>query len=239
MMGHNLLMNQATGNDGAGGSATIAAAPETSGGGYSAGEPAAKAPEQEVAAKAPTGEQKAAEPKAADAGVVTPAATVLEKLAYELDLKDTAAPIGEMVKEFALKHNLPKEAAQALVELKKMELAEMDKASTDAKSEYESKQTAQRKEWNDELRNDKDLGGTEENYKASLKNINTVLDKFLPNTKSMLTKGGIMLPPSVMKDLHALQKVLLGNDSLVLGGTSSSEISDSDRINNFYNSKKN
>lgn len=137
------------------------------------------------------------------------------KLDYKIEVKDLAADEIKKIEDFALANKLPKEAATALAEQRKLDIAAFeDFKKTDLQTRVDAA-AAQRSGWIDELKNDKEFGG--EKYAYNLKKVGSVLEKFFPNTNKMLTEKGGMLPSSVIRDLHGLHKQLFGTDELVVG----------------------
>lgn len=141
-----------------------------------------------------------------------PAATpAADDLGFELDEKDARPEDSKFVKEFAKKHKVSKEVAQALLDTKKAEAAEQAKRV----QELEVERQKVRKMWHKELKEDKDFGG--EHFAHNVKQAEKVIEDFLPNVKKKLTESGSMLPPYIMRDLAAMAKTLYGSKSLVQG----------------------
>ena len=126
--------------------------------------------------------------------------------------------------DFIKTHKLPKEAAQAMVDLRKTEsekikafAAEHDKKMKDLEAEV-------KRGWIKELKEDKDFGGT--NFAHSIKAAEKVMSEFLPNTKIKLTGADKMVPPYLMKDLAALHKKLYSNEKFDSNGNNPTPDSD-------------
>lgn len=143
----------------------------------------------------------------------------------ELDVKELDEVLASDLKQFAKDNKLPKEAAQALVNMKKEEVKAfneaIDKVTNEFKQKLANEKRAQGQKWYGELKADKDFGG--ENFKHNLKKVDNVLEKFFPNIKNDLTKSKGMLPPSAMRDILNLHKVLFSNDKFVNGEQVKSE----------------
>jgi len=73
----------------------------------------------------------------------------------------------------------------------------------------------QRKAWKGELQGDPEFGG--ENFDKNVDRVNKVLDKYMPDTKKVLTERGTMLPPYIMRDFLKLDKVLNPTSKLPTG----------------------
>ncbi len=126
--------------------------------------------------------------------------------------------------DFIKTHKLPKEASQALVDLRKTEsekikafAAEHDKKMKDLEAEV-------KRGWIKELKEDKDFGGT--NFAHSIKAAEKVMSEFLPNTKIKLTGADKMVPPYLMKDLAALHKKLYSKEKFDSNGNNATPDSD-------------
>lgn len=137
------------------------------------------------------------------------------KLDYDLKTEGLDDVSSSIVKEFAAKHKLPKEAAEALVELKKIEDQAFNNSIEEMKKESEKRAKDQRANWYKELKEHKEFGG--EKYWHNHKQVDKVIEKVLPNTKLMLDKHKAVLPPEVVIDLFNLSKMLFKNDKFVGG----------------------
>lgn len=140
-------------------------------------------------------------------------------LGFELKV-DEIIPKDEVskVKEFAKKHSLTKEQAQAYFDLRKTEVQE-------SKTAFEAAQKAQKLEvqqtranWHKELKDDPTFGGDKFDY--NIQRAEKVLQEFMPGTKKMLTERGSMLPPYVMRDLVKLAEHLYSTQKLTQGDPS-------------------
>ena len=144
----------------------------------------------------------------------------------DLDVKDLDESLAKDIKEFAKLNKLPKEVAQALVNREKETTnainEAVDKVTKEFKSSMETRQRQTRQKWQGELKADKEFGG--EHFKQNLKRVDNVLEKFFPNVKNMLTTDKGMLPPSAMKDILNLHKVLFKDDKIVTGEQVAGEI---------------
>jgi hypothetical protein len=228
-----LLMNQIAENSGGGGGTsaqvpTTPAIPKAEGGSDSAilNEMYKDAPTKEAAApeKQPTQEAvpaKAAEPSATGYGQpdptkeAVPPKTEVATPATETKVEFNAEGLNDdgkkIVTEFAKTHALTKEATQAFADQLKTQLKVIGDAQIKRETEAADKEKIMRSQWSTELKTDKDFGG--EHFDANLKRVDTLMEKYFPHTKNLLTTTKGMLPPSIMKDLHSVYEVLLGNKS--------------------------
>jgi len=117
--------------------------------------------------------------------------------------------------EYFDKHNLPKEARDALVEIRKNEIATQQQAKVELEKQIKLEETKLRSNWYNELKTDKDFGGA--NFDANLKTVNNFMTNFLPGLKKMLTDKAGMLPPVVMKEYLSIAKKLNETEKLVNG----------------------
>lgn len=171
--------------------------------------------------------------------VETPAETKVETPApaaddIKIDETGLSADQVKQVKDFAKSNKLTKEATDAFVKYTK----DQSKLIADQKAlqvqQIEQAKQQQRADWYNQLKTDKGFGG--EVFDANLKRVDTILDKYFPNTKNLLTTRKSVLPPDIMKDLHSLHKVLLGSDTMVNPGNQTSQVVDDDQsfLKNFY-----
>lgn len=114
----------------------------------------------------------------------------------------------EKINKFAIEHKLTKAQLEAYVKLTKE-----DEAANIKRQEQLVKQ--QRNTWKTELKNDPEFGG--ENFIKNVDRVEKVLEKYLPDTKKVLTERGSMLPPYIMRDFLRLSKVLNPTTKLVTG----------------------
>jgi hypothetical protein len=140
----------------------------------------------------------------------------------------------EQVKNFAKTNKLSKEATDAFAKYTKDQAKSLSEQQALQAQQIEQAKTQQRSDWYNQLKTDKDFGG--ELFNANLKRVDTILDKFFPNTKNLLTTHKSVLPPDIMKDLHSLHKVLLGSETMVNPGNQSQNTQDDDQsfLKNFY-----
>lgn len=127
-----------------------------------------------------------------------------EKAQKEID--DAVKALGdnydqEKVKKFAIENKLSKAQVEAYVNFAKEE----DKQAAKAREEVIK---TQRKAWNKELLEDKEFGGSQENFDKSLLSVENLLENHLPNVKKQLTEKGGVLPPYIMRDFLGLAKAL-------------------------------
>lgn len=151
----------------------------------------------------------------------------------EVNVEGLSEDSAKLVKDFAATHKLSKEAADAFASVLKTQTGLVEQFKSQQAQMVEKARSEQKINWYNELKGDKDFGG--ENFNTNLKRVDTILEKFLPNTKNLLTSRKSMLPPSIMKDLHGLHKVLLGSDPMVNGDSPSVQNNDDiNFLNNFY-----
>lgn len=169
-----------------------------------------------------------------------------DKLEYEkdLDLKDVDPKIGESLKEFAKRTGLTKEQAQAVIDLKKSDMAVIKQVYEDEQKRINDEAIKLKASWDNELRTDRKFAGEKlDQFDASITRIDKVLVDFFPNMKNHLTKAGSVLPPYVMRDLLGLASHLYDTKPLPgEGGLPGSEEVDKkdgpvDHLD-FYNSSK-
>jgi hypothetical protein len=114
----------------------------------------------------------------------------------------------DAVSKFAEENGLTDVQVEAYVKL-----AKADDASLVTQRENAIKE--QRKAWKGELQGDPEFGG--ENFDKNVDRVNKVLDKYMPDTKKILTERGTMLPPYIMRDFLKLDKVLNPTTKLPTG----------------------
>lgn len=142
-------------------------------------------------------------------------------LEYELDVKDLDSKEVDKIVDLAKKFSLPKEAAQALVENKKLEIKFQNDVQAEVDKIRKEKISDLRKAWHRELRSDPAFGG--EQFGKTIKNVDKVLADHLPGLKKQLTDNKAMLPPYVMRDLAKLADHLYSTPKLVQGDEGSAE----------------
>lgn len=174
------------------------------------------------------------EPPAADPAKPAEAAKPADepKLDYELDVNGIPEKDAKYVKDFAIKHKVPKEVAQALVEERRE--AAREYAAHQAKLVQQQKE--QKIAWHKELKEDKDFGGA--NFAHNVKQAERVIEEFMPNIKNKLTESGAMLPPYIMRDLASLAKTLYGTKPMVQGDISTPDDESDDSHLDFYSKKE-
>lgn len=162
----------------------------------------------------------------APAAPVTPPAPGEFKV--EVDLKDFDDTDKKLFAEQFEKYKLPKDAQQALVDIRKTYLDQQKVEQANYEKQKEAQITKLKSDWFNELKNDKDFGGS--NFDANTKMVNKFINDFMPNTKKMLTEKGGMLPPNTMRDFHAVAKKLYETEGFVQGdGSSASETKPNDQ----------
>jgi hypothetical protein len=154
----------------------------------------------------------------------------------ELDIETLEEEDVADILEFIKTHDVSTEAAQALVDIKKKEIAAIVQYDADAATEAENAPKRIEAEWTKELKNDPDFGGAK--FKESLHQSEKVINDFFPTMKKQLTERGGMLPPYIMKDLAKLANHLYSPGKLVQGDPTvppKAEEEDDDPLA-FYNS---
>lgn len=137
------------------------------------------------------------------------------KLEYELDGKGLDVKEVNKFKEFALKHKLPKEAAQELLDQKSAEVKAAEKIAADNKAAQEKAVQAVKSNWHKELLNHPTFGG--DKFDKNIMMAEKVLAEFLPETRKALTERKSMLPPYVMRDLAQLAAKLYRPEKMIQG----------------------
>lgn len=155
----------------------------------------------------------------------------------ELNFESLLPEEVQKLKEFAKKHKLSPEVAQDLVNDKKAEIKQINDALKKQKEET-PKIIAQRKaerenKWYEELKADPTFGG--DKFDHNVKQVDKVVQEFMPNTKKVLTDNKMMMPPYVMRDLVKLAEHLYSSDRLNQGDPPKPpEINESDDPLDFY-----
>ena len=116
----------------------------------------------------------------------------------------------ESLGQFIKSHKLPKETAQALVELRKTEVENLRTFAANHEKQVKELEAEVKRGWIKELKEDSDFGGT--NFAHSIKAAEKVMSEFFKNSKNKLTGNGKMVPPYLMKDLAALHKKLYSKE---------------------------
>lgn len=156
-----------------------------------------------------------------------PATPPANQFKVEVDLKEFNEVDKKLFTESFEKYKLPKEAQQALVDIRKTYLAQQAAEQSNQQKQVEAQVSKLKSDWFNELKNDKDFGGT--NFDVNVKMVNKFIQDFLPNTKKMLTEKGGMLPPNTMRDFHSVAKKLYETEGFVQGdGSSASEAKPND-----------
>lgn len=144
-----------------------------------------------------------AEPAKAAETVVDPAVETPEQKALK-EIETAVSTLGDSynkkaISEFAVKNKLNKEQVEAYV-------AQMKADDANEVKIREEKITAQRQAWNEDLVKDPEFGG--DNFDKSVHEVESLLGKYFPDTKKVLTDKKGMLPPYFMKDLLRVAKAL-------------------------------
>ena len=176
-------------------------------------EPPKEDPKVETPATGYGDEPPKEEPPKEDPKVEDENATDEEKLKADINeaLGDLPERARDNISKFTLDNKMTKEQVENYVALVKSEdaLAVKENASQVAK---------QRSDWHSELKTDPEFGG--ENFDKNVDRVEKVLEKFMPNTKKVLTERGTMLPPYIMRDFLTLHKTLNPTTKLVNGEAS-------------------
>lgn len=122
------------------------------------------------------------------------------------------------VKDFATANKLTKEATEQYAKVIKQQATLINDYKANEQKLVEAAREKQKADWYNGLKADKDFGG--DLFQTNLKRVDTILEKFMPETKNMLTSRKAMLPPEVMKDLHRMHQVLLGSETTIVNGNS-------------------
>lgn len=138
-----------------------------------------------------------------------------------IELKDLNETDKKMFTEYFEKHKLPKEAQESLVNIRKAQIADQIRSQKEQQLAIEKQAAKIKTDWYNELRSDKDFGGS--NFDSNVKLVNKFITDHLPNTKKMLTEKGGMLPPSTMRDFYSVAKRLYETESFVQGDPGASE----------------
>lgn len=177
--------------------------------------------EQETSEESATGYGDTPPPEPKKDEVVPPAEppkSLKEELGYELDLKDVEKADADKLVALAKAHKLPEDAAKALIEMKKNEVAAQKQAQVEAEKQQQIEIAKLKASWHEELSKDPNFGG--EKFAHNLKRIDKVLSEFMSETKKVLTERKSMLPPYVMRDLAKLADHLYKTEKLVQGEAS-------------------
>lgn len=157
----------------------------------------------------------------------------------KLDAKTLDETSVQQIKEFAEKHKLSQEQAQALVDSKVAEIIQVTKQTEQQQIEVKKQIEQQKAAWAKELKEDSIFGGV--NFNKNINMVEKVLSDFMPNTKKMLTERKSVLPPYVMRDLAVIAKELFKTPKLVRGEQPVEETDDKPevdskdkKINDFY-----
>lgn len=250
-----LLMNQATGTESGSGTAqTTTTATTTEASGSDNGEAAISQmyTTTETTATKEQQTQQAVPPKAGEAAAVSgyvepsagngtgyvepkPAAATTTEGEVKFDEAGLTPEAIKSVKDFATANKLSKEATDQYAKVIKDQSTLINDYKANEQKLVEAAREKQKADWYNGLKSDKDFGG--DLFQTNLKRVDTILEKFMPETKNMLTSRKAMLPPEVMKDLHKLHQVLLGSEGTMVNGNSavSALLSDDEKfINDYY-----
>lgn len=143
------------------------------------------------------------------------------------------------INDFVKKHGVKKETAQALVDMKKVEIKQLtDDLAADRVNQIDERDRI-RSEWYQELKTDTVFGG--EKFAHNVKQAYKVIGEWVPELKKELTDNGGMLKPYVMKGLAKLANHLYSAEKLTQGDPAKLvEVNEKKDNNNdyldFYNS---
>lgn len=143
-------------------------------------------------------------------------------LGYEVDAKDLSPEDAIKLKEFAKANSLTKEAAQALIDMKKSEIDSLKQADIQYQKQQEKAINDTKVAWDKELRTHPTFGG--DKFAHNVQQAEKVLSEFMGETKKVLTERASMLPPYVMRDLAKLAEHLYGTEKLVQGEQGSPKV---------------
>ena len=149
----------------------------------------------------PAGDKKPAEETKPEEG---------EEFLKEVKFDEVRDEDKKTLSEYIKKHKIPKEAAQALVDIRKEEVAKIKQMVADNDARLKQLEEETKRGWIKELKEDPEFGG--ENFAHSIKQAEKAYGQFFKNTKNKLTAGGKMVPPYLMKDLLALSKQLYSKE---------------------------
>lgn len=172
------------------------------------------------------------EPKAGEA---KPAAATTTEGEVKFDETGLTPEAVKEVKDFATANKLSKEAAEQYAKVIKQQATLIEDYKANEQKQIAEAREKQRSDWYNSLKSDKDFGG--DLFQTNLKRVDTILEKFMPETKNMLTSRKAMLPPEVMKDLHKMHQVLLGSETTIVNANSNANaaLSDDEKfIKDYY-----
>lgn len=161
-------------------------------------------------------EPKPDEPKPDDQDEPEPKEEEKTQEEYEKEISETLENLPEHVdkekmSKFALDNKMSKEQVEAYIEFTKNEQAQLIEQNKAAVKK-------QREDWAKELQTDASFGGENgADFDRNVDRVEKVLEKYMPETKKVLTERGSMLPPYVMKDFLALYKVMNPSNEFVAG----------------------
>lgn len=139
-------------------------------------------------------------------------ATVVDEKLYEGLEKETA----DAAKEFITANKLNPEAAKAALDFLKKQSGALETYKAGEAQRIQEARTAQKTQWFNELKTDKEFGG--ENFNKNLSKAEKVINNHMSGFKNILTTTKGMVPPNVMKDLAKMHDVLYGTEPMVSGG---------------------
>lgn len=156
-------------------------------------------------------------------------------LGFELKTGDLSKEEVAKLKKFVKENNVSQDIAQKYADQRQQEFREAQAAQAKAEEEYKAAVVKQKRDWHNELKNDPEFGG--EKFGFHVKQVDKVLENFMPNTKKVLTERGSMLPPYVMRDLAKMAERLYATENLQTGQEPKREEAQDDESNDplsFY-----
>ncbi len=172
------------------------------------------------------------EPKPAE---TKPAAATTTEGEVKFDESGLTPEAVKEVKDFATANKLTKEATEQYAKVIKQQSTLIEDYKANEQKQIAQARETQKADWYNKLKTDKDFGG--DLFQTNLKRVDTILEKFMPETKNMLTSRKAMLPPEVMRDLHKMHQVLLGSETTIVNGNSAVDalLSDDEKfIKDYY-----
>lgn len=157
--------------------------------------------------------------------------------ASEINFGKLADGDKKVLGEFFKAQGFTKAQAEALVQLREKEMEEFEKAKSDYEKKIEQEKLTIRKQWHDELKNDKVFG---KEFEKNLSKVNKVVTSAFPNLKNKLTESKTMLPPYLVRDLLAVHNLLYKTEGFTQGDPEKGDESSSegsgkyDFLNEFY-----
>lgn len=154
-------------------------------------------------------EKKADPPPADDKKKDPPAEEKKDGDELKIEVKDLPADESKRLVEFAKTHKMSKEQAQALGELRSNDIKALNQQIEEENKAFTDLVNNQKIQWKKDLLKDKDFSGVDgSEYDHNHKIVKNAFNEFFPETKKMLDSNKGVLPPSTMKDILAIAKIL-------------------------------